>query len=552
MKDLSKITNSIQLLCKATGFSLILVALLFAIPGCKKDFDFSKVKDLVWNPDFALPLVSDSLTLKKALTQTGTEDHFYIDENGEISILYYFNNQAFKVMPNDLIKLPSVSFSYIHQISQAEKLILENSDLIIPPVPFTFSLTGSTPDQRVDRFMVKKGTISITTDCPFSNNGSLTIKIKNATLNGNPFTFSISPILAGTAQKTVDISGVLFDLSSSPNTMQAEVEGLLYKSNQPQAGDEIKADFMITVDTIGRFEGFLGKQILPNLDDTVRVDVFNNAFALGEVYFVDPMASITIVNSIGVPSEVTIQKLVAINNASGVTLDIASQLGAGAFFEVPSPLINATVPATKTMYYNNGNTNNSMSGFFNLKPDNVAFQINAVINPSGTPINFFSDTSSFYGDLRVRLPLYGHFDHLTLQDTFDLVIDKPEELEHLEFRTYIVNGLPLTAQMQVYFTDENYNKKDSLNGNDRIMIEEAPVDPATHLPYPGIYGVKDTVFLMNTDRMRNLENVKKVLVKAVLNSSDNGQVNVKLRADQLLRLNFSARAKLKKKVEIGK
>jgi hypothetical protein len=106
--------------------------------------------------------------------------------------------------------------------------------------------------------------------------------------------------------------------------------------------------------------------------------------------------------------------------------------------------------------------------------------------------------------------------------------------------------------MQVYFTDENYNKKDSLNGNDRIMIEEAPDDPATHLPYPGMYGVKDTIFLLNTDRMHNLENVKKVLVKAVLNSSDNGQINVKLRADQLLRLNFSARAKLKKKVEIGK
>ncbi len=46
----------------------------------------------------------------------------------------------------------------------------------------------------------------------------------------------------------------------------------------------------------------------------------------------------------------------------------------------------------------------------------------------------------------------------------------------------------MTGLMQVYFTDENYNKLDSLAGDDQILISEAPVDPATYLPYPGMYG----------------------------------------------------------------
>ncbi|MEI7895672.1 MAG: hypothetical protein WCJ26_01455 [bacterium] len=534
-----------------TGITMAFFIIMFTIQSCRKDFDFSKVKDLSWNPDFALPLVHDSLTLKDALTQTGTEDHFYIDENGEISILYYYNNNAFRVRPNDLIRITPVEFSYSHPVTAEEQAALGTGDLIIPPVPFTFNLTGGSADIRVDKLLVKNGAIRVTTQHTFANDGYLTIRILNATKNGAPFTFPIGPFVSGPAETIIDIAGVLLDLSSAPNIVQAEVEGFLRKSTRPVSGDHIAADFQVAIDTIGRFEGFLGHQTLPQLDDTVRVDVFNNAFALGEVYFVDPQASVTIVNSIGIPADVTIEKLVAINNASGNAMDIAGNLGAGAFFSVPSPLITATKPTVTPMYYNNANTGNSMNDFFNLKPDNVAFQIKAVINPSGTPVNFFSDTSSFYGDLRVKLPLYGHFDNLTLQDTFDLTISKPEELEHLAFRTYIVNGLPMNTRMQVYFTDEFYNKTDSLTGKDNIMINEAPVDPATHLPYPGQYGTKDTTFILTADRMHNLANVKKVLVKAVLHTSDNGQVNVKLRADQLLRLTFTARAKLKIPLEIN-
>jgi len=204
------------------------------------------------------------------------------------------------------------------------------------------------------------------------------------------------------------------------------------------------------------------------------------------------------------------------------------------------------------MSYTNANTNNAMTDLYNIKPDLVAFKIRARINPEGTPLNFFADTSSFHADLRVKLPLYGHFDHFTLQDTFDMKIDKPEDLERLEFRSNITNGLPLTAEMQVYFTDAAYHKTDSLTGNNRIIIREAPVDPSTHLPYPGRYGVKDTTFILDNRRMQNLKNMKKILVRAVLHSSQEGQVNVKLRADQLLRINFTARARLRATIDVSK
>jgi hypothetical protein len=535
-----------------TGLLLICIILMVALNGCKKDFNFEKVKDLSWTPEIALPLVNENITLKQALVQTGTEDHLYIDESGDISILFYFNSDAFRIRPNDLIAISPVDFTYGHQVTKAEQTILGSMDLTIPTVTFTRTLTGNTQNTRVDKLLVREGVIRVISDHTFNNPGYLTVRIRNATKNGIPFSFTLSSFVEGHMETDIDIAGLYLDLSSSPNTIQAEVEGFIKQSGEPVAGDQISNTFQINISKIARFEGFLGKQTFSQLKDTVRVDVFNNAFALGEVYFVDPQASITIVNSIGIPTEIIVEKLVSLNDASGSKLDIADHLGAGGDFLVPSPSITATQPAIKTMIYSNANTGDAMNEFYNLKPDRVAFQISTLINPSGTPLNFFSDTSSFYSDLRVKLPLYGHFDHLTLQDTFDLVINKPEELEWLLFRTNIVNGLPLNALVQLYFTDEFYNIKDSLTGNDRILIEEAPVDPATHLPYPGMYGVKDTSFYMNLERMENLKNVKKVLVKAVMNSSEGGQVNVKLRADQTLKVNLSARTKLRKTIEPGK
>ena len=551
--------RNFPIIFKRTGIEALPGIAVFAglmmfilLPGCKKDFQFDKVKDLSWNPDIALPLVNDSITFKKILTQGGASDHLYIDESGNISILYYYNNDAFKLKPSDLIKLAPASFSFQHQVTSAEQAELSTSDLPIPPVTFTFPLNGNATDQRVDKVRVKKGNIRVTTNNTFNNAGSMTISILNATKNGAQFSFTIEPFSSGPRQYNIKLDSVYFDLSSSSNTLKAEVQGLLRQSGSPVAGDEIRADFQISIDTISWFEGFLGLQTFDGLQDTIRVNVFNNAYTLGEVYFMDPQASITIINSVGVPAEVTIEKLVAINDVTGSTLDIANRLGSGTVFPIPSPLITATSPAITTMNYTNDNTGNAMNDFFNLKPDHVAFQIKTVINPTGTPLNFFSDASLLYDTLRVKLPLWGHFDHLTFVDTFDLAIDKPEELEYLEFHTKIRNGMPITGVMQIYFTDVDYHVIDSLAGNDPILIREAPVDPSTYLPYPGMYGEKDTTYILNTQRMQNLKGVKKMLLKAVLNSANQGQSDVKLRENQAIRLNFSARAKLRKAINPGK
>jgi hypothetical protein len=99
--------------------------------------------------------------------------------------------------------------------------------------------------------------------------------------------------------------------------------------------------------------------------------------------------------------------------------------------------------------------------------------------------------------------------------------------------------------MQVYFTDSLYHVIDSLTGSNQIIIKEAPVDPTTFLPYPDQFGLRDTSFFIDLTRMDRLFTARKILVKAVMNSANEGIPNVKIKAAHLLRVNFSALVRLK-------
>jgi len=531
-----------------TIIQIIILVLLFS---CKKDFNFDKTKDLNWNPDIALPLVNDSITFESAIPIFGTDKNFYIDEEGNVSLLYYFRNNAFRILACDLLVLPPFPFAFNHEITPVEQAILEIQDLIIPPVTFPLNLAEDNPDVIIDKLLVKEGSIIVNSDCSFDNEGYLIISIPNATVNGTPFSDTIRPFVSGNSNDTIDLSNVLFDLSSGPNSTSIQIDGLLTKSKELVAGDLMNSAFNVVIMKIGSFEGYLGQKTFPEIAESVRVTIFNNADVTGNMYFVEPSVSVTIVNSIGAPVENIITELKAFNSLSDSSLDIADRLGADSIINIESPVLGSNQSVIKMVDYTNDNTQNSMGDFFNIKPYHVFFNIHTRLNPNGQTMNFFSDTSSLYALLRVRLPLFGHFDNLSIQDTFSFTIASQEDIEFIEFKTHIVNGLPLQAKIQIYFVDYHYNILDSLTGSDVITIKEAPVDHSTFLPIPGMFGTVDTSYYFDPQKIKRIESVENMLVKAVLQSADGGQENVKIKAAQSLRLNFTARLHLKRNLEIG-
>lgn len=531
--------------------SILLVICLVFFFGCKKEFQLDKLKKLNWNPELAIPLVKDSITFEKALIETDQEKNFYIDESGEVSILFYYNNDAFRLRPAQLATVPPLQFSYDKVISQDEAQVIKYSNLTLPTVSYGLDLSSGNPEFIIRKLHIKKGRIIATSNISFNNEGQMKLSFPDATRNGLPVTINIGAFLKGTTTDTIDLEGIVVDLDDNPNIFNILADVVLLRGDEPVAGDQISTHFDVQISEILKFEGYLGKHTISFPEDAVKITAFHNAYVLGNLYFVDPRVSITLYNSIGVPVTVQVEVLKAHNEANNISLNIADHLGTGAWINIPSPTMQATKPVSVTMNYDNGNTGNSIHELFNLKPHKVYFKINTTINPNGLTNNFFADTSSIFADLRVQLPLYGHFDHLTLQDTFDFALNKRNEIEWMELKTKITNGLPLTALMQVYFTDSAYNPVDSLTGNDHIFIREAPVDPTTSLPYPGQTGIKDTSFFLDQSRMIKLEKADKILVRAVMHSAKNGIPNVKIKASHALAVDFRALLKMKQTLDPG-
>jgi hypothetical protein len=530
---------------------LFQIIIFLTVSSCKKNFNLDSVKDLEWKPDVIIPLVNDSISFESAIPLFGTDKNFFIDEEGNVSLLYYFRNEAFKISASDLLILPPFTFGYSHEITLAEQQLLKIQDLVIPPFTFPIDLSSDNPDILVNKMLVKKGSIIVNATNSFDNDGYQIVSIPNATKNGIPFSDTIRPFVSGNSSDTIDLAEVSFDLSSSPNSTAVVIDGVLIKSNEFVVGDITNSNYDLVIDQIERFEGFLGQKTFPEAEESVRVTIFNNTGAMGNMYFVEPSISITIYNSIGAPAENIVTGLRATNALTGDSLDIAGRLGTNAVIAVESPDINTGQPVIKTVDYSNENTENSMGDFFNVKPYYVFFKINTTFNPTGQVVNFFSDTSTFYARLLVRLPLFGHFDNLFIQDTFKFSIGSTEDIELIEFRTHIVNGLPLQAKMQVYFVDVYNNKLDSLTEDNVILINEAPVDPSTFLPYDGMFGLKDTSFFFYPDKIKKIENAENIFLKAILQSSEGGQENVKIKANQSLKLNFSALAHMRKNLGTG-
>lgn len=524
---------------------LFTIFLLVIFSGCKKDFDKDKIKSSTWKPEVAVPLVFDSMTFETGISKSHNENHFFIDESGNISILYYYNDNAFKVKVGDLLHLPSYPVTYDHLFTSLEAQSISTQDFVIPAESYTVDLVQNLPGARIDKMIIKNGSIEVNTNNTFSNTGRMTVTFPEATRNGVPFVASLNTFSEGKSTQKIDLSGVSFDFTANPGKMSIVIGGLIKKSSSPTAGDETHAIISLQIDTLKWFEGYLGQRTFDMEEEYVKINLFNNAFAQGTIYIEDPSVSITVISSIGIPARIILQEIKSVNLNSDISYDLGPYLGSGSVFDIPSPLITDLIPVTATKEFNNANTGNQLNPFFNIKPDRIYYKLSTQLNPANTGINFFSDTSTFHSELRANLPLYGYFDNLVIQDTFDFNLSEQKNVENAKIRTKIVNGMPFRARMQVFFTDNNYNKLDSLTGTDNIIIDQPPVDPTTHLPYPGMFGVKDTTFFLDKPRILRLNNqAKKIIVRAIMNSAAGGHELVRIKAKQALIINFSALVKL--------
>lgn len=521
--------------------------LLISLAGCIKSNDFDKMKDIEWNPKFALPLVSSELSITDMIKQNGTTSDFVIDNKGFVTLVY--RDRLFSVSPGKMFSVPPVSFSTSHTFTAAEAALISTSGSLTLSIPLDVKLTPA-DTIRIDSLTYGKGDITLSITGTVNNNGSIALSIPEARKNGLPLNATITPLANGS--KIVDLSGYKFNLTKVSGKLSTfRLNASVTITNSPAgsitAGKVITFSFVQHTDNIKVLSGYFGRFFLINDKKTENLNIFNNAFAQGQFNLADPYLKFTFTNSIGLPVQLRFSELRGRNTITGQSLNLVGNPGLPNPISLTGPAYTSSTPKINTYTISNSATGGALTKFLNIKPNTIVYSFYSLTNPGGAQSeNFVRDTSRLNVDVEVGLPLYGYAKNFAVQDTFDFKFDNIEEVESMLLRTIVDNEFPLDARMQVYFTDARYARLDSLVTGDPVIIPAAQVNLTTGDLVSSTK--KTSEFSYPKARMNKITGSKKILVKALLNTAGSATQNIKIYNTYKLKVKLAVQAEIKKKI----
>jgi len=529
-----------------------IILLAMVINSCVKDeFELNKFSsDVEWDPNMAVPICKGSLTMRDILQDYDGEELVEEDETGFLYLVY--NARVLSYRADEMITLPNQSFADVFTAA---------SDLnpLAVPVGTTITESHSTvgniivnSDERLDSVRLNGAELTIIINSDFQH--ASTIDVEFPTLKKGSLVYKKTinvPVTGGTVTNTYnDLEGYTMDLTnggSEYNKLQANYTVTMTNSGNPvNATDDITFVVNFANPDYSSMFGYLGNYVQTLSMDSIHLDIFNHILD-GEAYFDDPRLYIRMNNSYGMPFQFYL-----------------TSLGTYSTSGMPStPLFGSDVPtianprimnyptlsqigtfAADLMLLNK--TNSNIMDVIETQPKYIFFSVVAESNPTGPTgdYNFITDSSRFDLDLEVELPLYGSAQYWILQDTADFdfteVYADSDIVEWIKFRIVADNGMPIEADVQVYFADSNYVVVDSLLEDVRI-VESGQLDAIGKVVSKTTW-TKDIVW--QHDRIQNLKDVKYVFYRGTVNTTNSATALVRIYAHYSIDISLGAQVQI--------
>jgi hypothetical protein len=182
-----------------------------------------------------------------------------------------------------------------------------------------------------------------------------------------------------------------------------------------------------------------------------------------------------------------------------------------------------------------------MSSFLSHIPKDLEFSADMFINPYGfiDYSNFVTDQGKAKIGIEFDLPLELKVNNLTFQDTaaFELNKEGFDKVESAQMYLFIKNGFPfyLNLELTVFDSITNIQYDHFYSG----LIHSAEVNTQGRVIHPA---QSFTTFDLDHNRIDNILKSNKLIVIAVMNTTHNGSVPVKMYTDYKIDIKLSAKA----------
>lgn len=498
---------------------LLLLGGIFSLSGCidSSEFDPNNIAEVSWDPAYAVPVLYGSL---------GIDDILSAKDSAALSVypdgLLYFKYEDKLESRNvgDLLSIPDRSLSRIYTFPSVSKSIPAGESDIVFQRNEVLDM-NITPEEFTN-LLLKGGMASYTVSSDIQAQMEIAFKFPTVKRLDEILEFKVqfngtNAIQTGNGSK--NLMGFDFDFSTlSPayNKIPIEVTVTVFGGTSGETillGDFVNYELSFSNFEYAFVAGYFGQQSVIIPPDLISVGQFGQTFDNAIIEFQEVNAQFQLVNEYGIPVRVALNKFEA-RKLTGEKMNIITN-PASPFLVIPADLNGAGIT---TVDVTNGQQ------VFDFEPDHIYYDASVQTNPGGRAINYAADTSKLTLNLITEIPLWGSARNILLEDTVEFSLSQDindVEVKKALLKIGIVNQFPIDAQVQLYFTDTDYNIIDSLfTGDQKKLIQSANIDANGDL-ITGGEGVYDEIITLENQRFENLLNADFIIIVADLATTQN-------------------------------
>jgi len=490
--------------------ALALLCLVIFVFACT-DIDQLELGD--FNAEYALPLFNSDISLQDIISNNTDNTTLTVDQDGQLTLNYkgaLLRRSAADIFNFTAAFVPIEVTDTVYHIS--------NEDFEIP---------GSI---EIDFLNLKRGEISILFESNIPEDLTVNVMIPQFIKDGVPYTRSFDTPYDGSLPIQDSFLGdnlTGYQIDGSGDTLIT----VLYDAILADGTKVVLPTFTVVLTNLeyDYAEGFLGNDIYDIGKDTIEIDFFEN-WEQGIVNFEDPKFKLTAFNSFGFPLDANFLNIDVIGIA-GERLSLESNsINEGV--AVGYPEIDQVGETIETNF-DFTKSNSNIIEVLGVGPAAVEYELDGEPNPDLSPNSrgFMTDSSAIEVQMEVELPLNGYTFGFAIRDTFDIDLSSYDNVNQAEFKLVTENGIPLGLDLEVSFTDENFNIIDVLSTeDDNNYLAPAPVDMNGN-----VNGIAEKIIIdtFDTERFSKLSSAKKILIRTSFSTTNSSIPQlVKFNAEQ--------------------
>lgn len=481
--------------------------------ACKKFEDINEIDRIDYNPEFAVPLINSSLSLDDIIEFEESISFLDIASDGSMSLQY--------------------SKDEVEQ--QADELIQELQDFPLVLVDSVMNVPINLFDNlEVRKLRLKTGTLSFNLESSHTEDLDVRIIFPGITQNGQAFEMQTSIDYQGSTPLAVPISPQPvgnYEIEMPNGMLEVQYEAF---NNQ---GQRVLLD-MVSGEardwTYDHIEGIWDQESFLLKKDTIEVDLFEN-WVEGTLSFVDPKLILNLSNSIGFPTQLRLENMMAYT-AEGNSIPFTSMLSDG--YNINYPTLSAIGEEVTSQIILDKNNSNIIS-VFKARPQFITYEIRGTINPENSnEIGFVAESSTLKGGISLEVPVYGTASGFTFEEDSELELDEIEDISYAEFKLITNNSIPLDLSIQLYFLDENDSILDSLFETRQDLLA-APEIGANGTVLTASEQVN--IVEVTQERFDRIRSAKEIRVQAAVSTANEASVPVRIFSHQKVEVKMGAK-----------